>query len=214
MRLFLNLGLLSGGLFAADPGWIDMLPGPNLSGWTRIAIPPDKPVSAKQQWSVDSAKRTLTCTGDQGHEWLRYDARQFDAFEYHVEWRFTQVTTPNPKYNSGIFFRNDADGTIWHQAQADSGSGGYIFGMTPVNHELKRISLAKEKKGTFEKPAGEWNIYDIRCESRHCSLVVNGQLSSEGDFDAAEGYLGLESEGYEITFRDIRVKPLARESAK
>lgn len=204
----LSFFLLCGVAIAADTGWIDMLPGPNMSGWTRIAIPPDKPVSEKQQWSVDSKAKTLTCAGDQGHEWLRYDARQFANFEYHVEWRYTPVTTANPRYNSGVFFRNDAQGNIWHQAQADSGTGGYIFGVTPVNGENKRISLAKEKKGQFEKPAGEWNVYDIRCAGKHCTLTVNGELSSEGDFDVPQGYLGLEAEGYLITFRNIRVRPL------
>ncbi|HEY3839519.1 MAG TPA: DUF1080 domain-containing protein [Bryobacteraceae bacterium] len=208
MRLPFSLVLLPGVLSAAGPGWIDMLPGPNVSGWTRIAIPPDKPVNEKQQWSVDSTNHTLICTGDQGHEWLRYDARQFENFEYHIEWQFTPVDTLNPRYNSGVFFRNDKDGTIWHQAQTDSGSGGYIFGDTLINGELKRINLSKERKGKFEKPAGEWNVYDIKCEGKHCTLTVNGELSSEGDFDVPKGYLGLESEGYKITFRDIRVKPL------
>jgi hypothetical protein len=204
----LALTLLTATSVLAADGWIDMLPAPDMSGWTRIAIPPNKPVNPTQQWSVDSATHTLICTGDQGHEWLRYDARQFDDFEFHVEWRFTPVTTPNPHYNSGIFFRNDKDGTIWHQAQTDSGNGGYIFGDTPVNGELKRVNLSKEKKGKFEKPAGEWNITDIQCSGKHCTLTLNGELSSEGDFDVPKGYLGLESEGYLITFRNIRVKPL------
>ena len=207
MRLMLSLMLFSGISVAAD-GWIDMLPGPNVSGWTRVAIPPDKPVSEKQQWSVDSANRTLICTGDQGHEWLRYDGRQFENFEFQVEWRFTPVATPTPKYNSGLFFRNDKEGTVWHQAQTDGGNGGYIFGVTPVNGERKRITLAKEKKGNFEKPAGEWNSYSIHCEGKHCCLTVNGQLSSEGDFDVAKGYLGLEAEGFSIAFRNIRVRVL------
>ena len=158
MRLLLSLCSPALRLAGGRAGWIDMLPGPNVSGWTRIAIPPDKPVSEKQQWSVDSANHTLICTGDQGHEWLRYDARQFDNFLYHVEWRFTPLDTPNPKYNSGVFFRNDKDGTIWHQAQTGAGSGGYIFA-TPVNGELKRINLAKERKGKFEKDAGRVEHY-------------------------------------------------------
>ena len=208
MRLLCSLVLLPVISFAADTGWIDMLPGPNVAGWTRIAIPPGKPVSDKQQWSVDSSNRTLTCKGDQGHEWLRYDARQFDNFMYHVEWRFTPVDTPTPKYNSGVFFRNDNDGTIWHQAQTGAGAGGYIFADTPVNGELKRVNLVKDRKGKFEKPAGEWNSTDIRCEGKHCSLTINDQLSSEADLEVMKGYLGLESEGYLITFRNIRVKPL------
>src|SRR5271165_5477764 len=113
LPVFSLAGAAAASAAAADDdaaGWVDMLPGPNVSGWTRIAIPPSKPVSEKQQWSVDSANHTLTCTGDQGHEWLRYDARQFDNFLYHVEWRFAPLDTPTPKYNSGVFFRNDKDG--------------------------------------------------------------------------------------------------------
>ena len=208
MRLLFSLVFLPVLSLAADAGWIDMLPGPNVSGWTRIAIPPSKPVSEKQQWSVDSTNHTLTCTGDQGHEWLRFDARQFANFLFHVEWRFTQVDTPNPRYNSGVFFRNDKDGTIWHQAQTGAGAGGYIFGDTPVNGELKRFNLSKDRKGKVEKDAGEWNTTDIRCEGKHCTLTINDQLSSETDLEVAKGYLGLESEGYLITFRNIRAKPL------
>lgn len=208
MRLPLSFLFLPVLTLAAEPGWIDMLPGANVSGWTRIAIPPRKPVSDKQQWSVDSANHTLICAGDQGHEWLRYDARQFANFLYHVEWRYTPVDTPNPRHNSGVFFRNDKDGTIWHQAQTATGSGGYIFADTLVNGELKRINLAKDRKGEFEKPAGEWNATDIRCEGKHCSLTINHQLSSEADLEVTQGYLGLEAEGYLITFRNIRVKPL------
>ena len=210
MRLAFSLFLLSVAvpriLPAAD--WIDMLPGPNVSGWTRFAIPPDKPVNPEQQWSVDLQARTLTCTGDKGHEWLRYDARQFANFEYHVEWRFKALDTPNPRYNSGVFFRNDKDGTIWHQAQTGAGAGGYIFADTPVDGALKRVNLSKDRKGKFEKPAGEWNSTDIRCEGKHCTLTINGSLSSEGDFDVPQGYLGLESEGYYITFRNIRARPI------
>jgi hypothetical protein len=193
---------------AADTGWIDLMPGADLKGWTRIAIPPDKPVSEKQQWSVDSANHTLICSGDQGHEWLRYDARQFDNFLYHVEFRFTPVSTPTPKYNSGVFFRNDETGLIWHQAQTSNGSGGYIFGVWPVNGERKRTTTVKDRKGGFEKPAGEWNAFDIRCEAKHCSLTVNGNLSSETEVEVLKGYLGLEAEGYVVTFKNIRVKPL------
>ena len=107
-----------------------------------------------------------------------------------------RVDTPNPRYNSGVFFRNDKDGAIWHQAQTGAGAGGYIFADTMVNGEIKRMNLAKERKGKFEKAAGEWNATDIRCEGKHCSLTINDQLSSEGDLEVMKGYLGLESEGY------------------
>ena len=86
-----------------------------------------------------------------------------------MEWQFKPVE--NPKYNSGVFFRNDKDGTIWHQAQTGAGNGGYIFADTMVGGELKRMNLSKERKGKFEKDPGEWNTTEVRCEGKHCSLA-------------------------------------------
>ena len=38
----------------------------------------------------------------------------------------------SPAYNSGVFFRNNKDGSIWHQAQT-ARNGGYIFGWTLID---------------------------------------------------------------------------------
>jgi hypothetical protein len=179
---------------------------PQHEAWTRIAIPPDHPVSNIAQWHIDYAKRQIVCDGNGGHEWLRFN-HEFTDFTFHVKWRFTPVTTVEPKYNSGVFFRNNLDGSIWHQAQTSPG-GGYIFGITPVDGKPQSFNLQKDMKANRVKPAGEWNVYDIRCVSDTCTLAVNGEVVNTTKVGISKGYVGLESEGYSITFKDIELKEL------
>jgi hypothetical protein len=105
-----------------DPnGWTDLLAqaGAKLEGWTRGPIPPRGKIGARSQWSLDATTGILVCQGDGGHEWLRWD-KELEDCVFHVEWRFTVV--PGKKgYNSGIYARNSADATVWHQAQTGDG---------------------------------------------------------------------------------------------
>lgn len=174
--------------------------------WTRVAIPPDHPVSNVAQWHIDYGKRQIVCDGNGGHEWLRFN-RELSNFAFHVKWRFTPVSTPGAKYNSGVFFRNSEDGAIWRQAQTTPG-GGYIFGVTPVDGKPQRFNLQKEMKENRVKPAGKWNTYDIRCVGGACTLAVNGEVVNTAKIGVDKGYVGLESEGYQIAFKDLKLQEL------
>ena len=59
------------------------------------------------------------------------------------------------------------------------------------------------------KPAGEWNLYEIRAIGAKLSLSINGAVVSETEGCVLrKGYIGLEAEGHEITFRTVKLKPL------
>ncbi len=196
-------------LLAAMPAaaqTVGLFPANQQDAWTRVAIPPDHPVSDIAQWHIDYANRQIACDGNGGHEWLRYN-REFTNFTFHVKWRFKPVTTPKPAYNSGVFFRNNLDGSIWHQAQTKL-DGGYIFGQTPIDGKLTYFDLQKDMIENRVKPAGEWNVYDIRCVNDTCSLAVNGKIVSTSKVGLGKGYIGVESEGYPITFKDFKVREL------
>jgi hypothetical protein len=189
---------------------VDLFPknhdDPQHEVWTRVAIPPDHPVSQVAQWHIDYKKREIVCDGNGGHEWLRFN-RELTNFTFQVKWRFIPVKTLNPKYNSGVFFRNNLDGSIWHQAQA-SQEGGYIFGLTPMNGTSTTFNLQKDMEANLVKPVGEWNVYDIRCAGALCTLTVNGDLVNTAEVGLDKGYIGLESEGYRIEFKDLKVEEL------
>lgn len=184
---------------------ISMFPKDAQQAWTRVAIPPSHPLSPTDQWHINPRTREIACDGDQGHEWLRFN-HELANFDFKVEWRFTPVTGTT-KYNSGVFFRNSQDGTIWHQAQT-SLAGGYIFAETPVDGKLTRVNLQKEMTENRIKPAGQWNAYDIRCVGGDCTLAVNGQVVNTLHLSVDKGYVGLEAEGYRITFRHLRLQQL------
>ncbi len=203
MKRCLSLVLLIPALLGAQ----NLLPDASFTGWTRLAIPPDKPVDATTQWKVDPERKLLICEGNRGHEWLRWDQELAD-FILHVEWRFPRVEG-GKGYNSGVFVRNSADGVLWHQAQTGDASGGYLFGNTLVNGAPQRINLRQQMTENRVKEAGEWNTYDIRCEGKKITLSVNGAVTSEfTQCELPKGYIGFEAEGYRIEFRNITVKPL------
>jgi hypothetical protein len=191
---------------AAGAQKINLFPADYESQWTRITVPPGHPVSDIAQWHIDAAKRTIVCDGNGGHDWLRFN-HEVGNFTFHVKWRFTPLSTADPKYNSGVFFRNNDDGAIWHQAQTQL-NGGYLFGLTPVDGNPKSFNLRKEMKENRVKPAGQWNVYDIRCVGDTCTLAVNGKVVNTAKIGLMKGYVGLESEGYQITFKDMKLTEL------
>jgi hypothetical protein len=184
---------------------VDLFPADYQTQWTRIAIPPTNPVGNIAQWHIDAVKHEILCDGNGGHDWLRFN-RELHNFTFHLKWRFTPVANTD-KYNSGVFFRNDADGNIWHQAQTSLG-GGYIFGVTPVDGKPTPFNERKSMTENRVRQAGEWNVYDIRCVGDVCTLAVNGAQVNTIHVGVEKGYIGLEAEGYRIEFKDFKVKEL------
>lgn len=208
MKTFIAVGIFlafSLGLAqAADP--VDLLPAENLQGWSRIPIPAISGVNPKVQWRVDSAAKTLICNGDGGHEWLRYD-KELTDFVLEVDWRFTPKDGET-KYNSGIGIRLSKQGEIWYQAQTGL-AGAYLFGQNFADGGLKSFNLKPQMKENRVKPAGEWNHFVIRAEGERITLSVNGEVVNElTGVGMRRGYIGLEAEGYEIAFRNMKLQTL------
>jgi 3-keto-disaccharide hydrolase len=210
--LLLGIAMVPSGKSHAAPKpsrWVDIMPGASLGHWTRVAIPPDRPLPKYSQWNVDAATHTLVCAGDGGHEWLRYDGQQLGNFLFHVEWRLIRHEGTKG-YNSGVFVRNNSDGSIWYQAQVGDAGGGYWFGYDdPAVKGPISFNLKSRMTNNPVKPAGEWNTFDIRCQGAKIILKVNGTETSEFDkCKNLKGYVGLEAEGSRIEFRDMRIKVL------
>jgi hypothetical protein len=63
-----------------------------------------------------------------------------------------------------------------------------------------------------EKPAGEWNLYDIRVQNDSVSIYVNGVLQNiASGMNLTKGYIALQSEGGPVLFRNVRLIPLVKE---
>ena len=203
------LGWLEAGSVASGQSGVrvNITPRQNMAGWTRVAIPPSRPLNPVSQWKLDPARGVVICEGNGGHEWLRYD-HPYRNFLFEVEWKLTRVAGKTD-YNSGIFVRNSQDGNVWYQAQVGSAGGGFWFGDNPEQGVLKRFVLRPMVEPNRVTPAGEWNTYKIRCVGKTLTLSVNGfQQSVYTQCNTPEGYLGLEAEGSRIEFRRLEVTVL------
>jgi hypothetical protein len=62
-----------------------------------------------------------------------------------------------------------------------------------------------------EKAVGEWNRMEVVCDGDSITCVLNGLLVNEGRRSSlTSGKILLQSEGAEIVFRKVEVRPLAR----
>jgi hypothetical protein len=197
----------------SDPaGWQNLFADKTMKDWIRGPLTAAGQLRAgstdePSPWKMDPATGILLCEGDKvGHEWIRYATEMADLV-YHVEWRLTKLDG-EPAYNSGVFIRSSADGTIWHQAQGTL-AGGFLFGPTLVNGTVQRFNLRQSMSENRVKPAGEWNTYELRAVGKQISLWVNGAVTSEfKECEVPRGHVGLEAEGYRVEYRNVLVKPV------
>lgn len=198
-------------------GWLDIMPGPGLAGWSRLA-----PISTRNVisvvhrdlaiWAPNPKTGVLDCRAhlapagesNGSHEMLRYDQEVGD-FIFHVEWRFTDPTRKG--WNAGIYARV-RELTVWHQAQVGNASGGYWFGDTP-EQSGKIVRQQFEAREQRVKPVGQWNSYELTGRGDTLTLWVNGAVvSTWPGVRVLRGHVGLEAERHHIEFRNLKLKIL------
>ncbi|MBX6313020.1 MAG: DUF1080 domain-containing protein [Isosphaeraceae bacterium] len=66
-------------------------------------------------------------------------------------------------------------------------------------------------RNDVEKPAGEWNRMEVLCDGDTITNIVNGYVVNVGTKSSlTEGKILFQSEGAEIFFRKIEVRPLVK----
>jgi len=181
--------------------------GKNLDGWTGFL--PQKEEIGKN-WSA--AKGVMRCEGKKVGYIRTVDS--YANYKLHVEWRW-----PEKPSNSGVLLHRqgkDQSFPLCIEAQLQSSNAGDLVMMsggaiTVDGKEIvaKRFAVAKKKNPGNEKPAGEWNSYDIVCDNGSITIVVNGVVQNGGiKAKPASGQIALQSEGGPIEFRNVYVQPL------
>ncbi len=62
-----------------------------------------------------------------------------------------------------------------------------------------------------EKPAGQWNRMEVICDGASITNIVNGYVVNEGSASSlTKGKIIFQSEGAEILFRKIEIRPLVK----
>jgi hypothetical protein len=169
-------------------------------------------------WSLRDG--ILTCKGEpMGY---LYTKKAYKNVRVRVEYRWPPGVKPT---NSGVFLRingNPRPLPRCVEAQLQAGNAGDFYGFQGMKlsgdaarlksvkgHELGGDLTGVKKIEANEKPAGEWNTYEIRAEGPRLKVWLNGKLVNEAtDVEEVAGPIALQSEGGEVQFRNLVVEPL------
>jgi hypothetical protein len=190
---------------------IRLFNGKDMSGWTYYLADPSKKMD--DVWCVDPRERIIICKGNPAG-YIR-TTREFDNFVLKLEWRFNPVT--KQAGNSGVLLRIVGEDKVWPksiEAQLMSGAAGdiWLIDGAQLDTAPERMN-GRHRRGirSNEKPIGEWNEYEIIVNGGSVTLKVNGEVLNEGkNADLTKGTIGLQSEGAEIHFRNIRLRPILK----
>lgn len=184
---------------------IDLFDGKTLSGWAFVSK--DTNLPAASIWSVTNG--VIVCLG-KPHGYAR-TLQSYRDYRLHVEWRW-----PKGPGNSGIFVHLNPPDRVWplcFEAQLLAGNAGELR----LNGGSRLSSLAEPKAQSVprrqlssEKPVGEWNVCDIRCQGNTVAIRVNGVLQNEAAGASVDsGAIGLQAEGALVEFSNIYLEPIA-----
>lgn len=189
-------------LAAPRPGEVVLFNGSDLTGWT--AFTPEDKATAEPVWTVKDG--VLLCKGTPTG-YLRTDNR-YTNYILRVEWRFDPET--KKPGNSGVMLRMSGEDRVWPrtiEAQLRSGEAGDFWLMSGYSMETaKDRNKGRNTRKTHgaERAVGEWNQYEILVNHGDVRLFVNGEEVNHGtNAEEIPGYIGLQSEGAEIQFRNI-----------
>jgi hypothetical protein len=187
--------------------------GTDFSGWGFYLAEPQ--LKLADVWSVDPKVKAIICKGKPNG--YLYTLKEYTNFRLMLKWRFNPIT--KQAGNSGVFLRAKGPDKVWPrmiEAQLMSGhagdfwlSGGKLLETDPKYQDPEKAPTLRRHFKDAEKPAGEWNQYEILCQEGHITLKINGELVNEGTGAEIEaGRICLQSEGVEIQFKDIRLVSL------
>jgi hypothetical protein len=202
---------------AAEDGFTPLFDGKSLDGWTFIvkADKDGKKADPKVTWTVTDGY--IRCLGKPNG--CMVTAKEYTDYVLKVKWRFPADSKGG---NSGVLLHVQDD-NYWPtsvEAQLASGRAGDFWLIYPPDVKIEvdpkrqdpkqpRHYFRLETREPPEKKFGEWNQYEITCKGGDITLVINGVQVNEGkNGNLKKGKIALQSEGTEIHFKDVEIKPI------
>jgi len=215
------LGLASVGSHAEaqKDEWTKLFNGRDLTGWKVFVDPRAKDADPKSIWTVKDG--VIVCTGKPAGYIIT--EKDYDNYVLRVQWRWGPSVKEPKGPNSGVFVHVVGEDKIWPkgiEAQLASTRAGdfWLVGDFKLKVDAARqdpkvsrhyFRAKANENDEIEKPLGEWNQYEITCKGDTIKLVVNGhEVNSGTEAELSRGKILLQSEGTEIHFRNVELKPI------
>jgi len=186
-----------------DQGFVSLFDGKTLDGWqgdVRGYVAQDGLMVCKPGGNV-------------------YTAKEYGDFAFRFEFKLTANA------NNGVGIRTPmGKNAAYHgmEIQVLDDSGSSYRTLQPYQYHGSIYGVVPCKKG-HQKPVGEWNSQEIRCQGSQVTITLNGTVIVDADLSKieetmdhrghpglhnAKGYIGFLGHGSYLEFRNIRIKEL------
>jgi 3-keto-disaccharide hydrolase len=186
-----------------DPSWTALFNGRDLTGWKVVFrekekdADPAKTFTAKDTALIVSGKPTCYI----------HTEKSYSNYVLSYEWRFPEGSSP--KSNSGCLVHIQPPPKVMPKSvepqgrYEDHGKLFFIGGVKPVGEPT--FDADAQRKAL--KPMGEWSTTEVTCKADGSIVVkLNGVQVSQAKTELTEGPIGFQCEGFEVHFRNIRIK--------
>ena len=182
--------------------------GKDLSNWEFVVKDNEKP--AIEVYSIKDGM--IHIEGTLGY---MYTKKEYSNYKLHVEWRWPD----GKESNSGIFvqiadpknpFPNGLEVQLCNKRVGDFvllGGSDIIEFVTPRGEKRPAFPVVDRHNADSEKPFGEWNEANIFVKDGVVTVYINGVYQNTGTNSVKKGYVGLQSEGTDIQFRNVTLTP-------
>ncbi|KAA6331745.1 hypothetical protein EZS27_019677 [termite gut metagenome] len=183
--------------------------GKDLSNWNFVVQ--DNSVPADQVYSVNDGIIQIKGT-PLGY---MYTKEKYGDYILHTEWRWIEAGESN---NSGIFLLIETPENPFPngiECQLAAGRAGDFILLNGsnlaeyiqnANEPRPKFPVVQKKNALSEKPAGEWNKADIAVKDGVITVYINDVYQNTGTNKVKTGYIGLQSEGKAVQFRNVTLR--------
>ena len=193
-RRFIGMGLAVAGSSllgcagtGSDGGWVTVLDGTSLAGWSQIG---------EGNWSIVEG----TVQGKNGKLGYLVSAKSYADFEIRAEfWADADA-------NSGIFMRCQDPKKIGSNSAYEANIFDKRSGQDYATGAIPNFGAVQQPA---PKAANRWNTYEITARGDRLVVVLNGQQTVDvvnGKFRS--GPIALQSAGGTIRFRKVQIREL------
>lgn len=195
-------------------GFITLFDGTNLDAWT----------GNKTAYTITENKEIFVDPSKGGKGDL-YTAEEYGDFIYRFEFKLT------PGANNGIGVRTPLNVNAAYEGfeiQVLEDTDKKYATLHPYQFHGSVYGIIPAKRNA-QKPVGEWNAEEIIMDGRHVKVTVNGKVIVDADLDEASkngtidklkhpglkrtmGHISFCGHGDKLWYRNIKVKPIVRQS--
>lgn len=143
---------------------------------------------------------------------------EYENYRLVVEFKWGERRWPpreNAKRDSGILVHCVGPDKVWPKSlecqiqEGDCGDFWMVDGAELTVRGERHKSGRAAKTSDAEKPKGEWNTVEVVCEGGKITNIVNGVVVNEGaEAGPTRGKILLQSEGAEVYYRKVELRPL------